>query len=240
MLARPFYDVVDEAQDAVQIAYPGFSSGSLSVRSTSRVGGGDIFFQRMLAGGGCRRFDLLAGYQFSRIDADVAIATLVQKEEEGGLDADDTVVDLTDIFDTSNSFHAAEFGFLGEYQRGPITWSLLAKVGLGNMRQRTRIVGSQVTLTAEEPAFVERHGLMALDTNSGVYKRDVFAVSPEIAFTGAYHLNHFIALTFGYSLIYWTNVAQPGDQIDTYINPSQITSELDGPARPVFPCRDAG
>ncbi len=49
-----------------------------------------------------------------------------------------TVIDMYDSFDTTNRYHAGEIGFLGEYDRGDITWSLLAKVGLGNMKQRTR------------------------------------------------------------------------------------------------------
>ena len=73
MLARPFYNVELDIPDAVLIAYPDFTSGSVSVRSTSRVGGGDVLYRRLFFQSGGRRLDLVAGYQFARIDADLAV-----------------------------------------------------------------------------------------------------------------------------------------------------------------------
>jgi hypothetical protein len=49
-----------------------------------------------------------------------------------------------------------------------------------------------------------------------------------------------MALSFGYSFIYWNHVVQPDSQIDRVINPTQITGQLVGPARPAFLDNDAG
>lgn len=44
-----------------------------------------------------------------------------------------------------------------------------------------------------------------------------------------------VAVTAGYTFMYWTGVARPGEQIDTVVNPSQIPpGTLNGPARPAF------
>ena len=137
-----------------------------------------------------------------------------------------------------NAYQAGEIGLWGHMDRGPVVWSLLAKVGLGNMSQRTVIGGQTYTHVPNLPPTTTNQGLLALSTNSGVFQRDVFTVSPELALSGAYRLNDCISLTFGYSFLFWNHVAQPSDQIDTSINPTQLTGGLTGPARPAFPARD--
>lgn len=239
VLARPIFNVELGIEDAVQLAYPNSLAGSVSVRNTSRVGGGDVFYRHLLFRDGCHRFDLIAGYQFARIDHDLSISSRLESIRTGGTIPIGTALEVTDLFDTRNTYHAGEIGLWGTYDQGPVTWSLLAKVGLGNMSQRTTIRGSTISTAAGGAPTMTDQGLLALDTNSGVFKRKVFAVSPELAFTGAYHLNDCIDLTFGYSFIYWTHVAQAGDQIDLSINPTQIDGALVGAARPEFPGNDS-
>ncbi|MFW6172082.1 MAG: BBP7 family outer membrane beta-barrel protein [Planctomycetota bacterium] len=234
VLARPFFNVEIGQEDAMQVAYPGSTTGFLSVGNTSRVSGGDVFYRRMVFESNRRRLDLILGYQFARIDTDLSITSQQQFVASGGTQPEGTEVRVSDSFDTRNSYHAGEIGLWGDYDRGPVTWSLLAKVGLGSMNQRTEIAGRTSTSVPQLAPTVTNQGLLALDTNSGIFKRNVFAVSPEVAFNGAYHLNEGIDLTFGYSFIYWNNVVQPASQIDRGVNPSQITGGLEGAARPAF------
>jgi hypothetical protein len=244
VLARPFFNVDTGLQEAVQIAFPDSSIGNISVRNTSRVGGGDVFFRRLFFTDGCRRIDLIAGYQFARIDTDLMISSNLEATPQnppGGIDIG-TTISVLDSFDTRNSYNAGLIGLWGTYDHGPITWSVLAKVGLGNMRQRTTITGQQVTTTPGPPPATDTvaQGLLALPTNIGIYKRTVFSVSPEIAFQGAYHLNNCIDVTFGYSFIYWTHVAQPGDQIDRSLDGQLLAGNGTDATRPAFPGNDSG
>ena len=187
-----------------------------------------MFFRRLLFRDDCRRIDLLAGYQFAKIDSDVLVASSRTSIRQEGSIPFGTVINMYDSFDTTNRYHAGEIGLLGEYDRGDITWSLLAKVGLGNMKQRTEIAGHTETRVPGQPVTTSEQGLLALGTNIGVYEQNSFTVSPEIQLTAAYHLNDCIDLTCGYSFIYWNHAAQPGLQIDEVINTTQITGATGG------------
>jgi hypothetical protein len=238
ILARPFYNLTLGEPDADVVAFPGITTGGISIRNSSQVGGGDLFFRRFLFGDDCHRVDLIAGYQFAKIDSELFVASNRTSIRSEGSIPFGTVIQMDDLFDTSNRYDAAEIGFLGEYDRGDITWSLLAKVGLGNMQQRTEIVGRTQTAVPGQQVNVSDQGLLALGTNIGVYEQRAFTVSPEIQLTAAYHIHNCIDLTFGYSFIYWNHVAQPGPQIDEVLNTTQITGSLVGDPRPAFPNRD--
>ncbi len=239
ILARPFYNLTLDEPDADVIVFPTFTTGSISVDNTSRVGGGDVFLRRWFCGDACRRFDLLIGYQFARIDSEVSVSSNRRSIRTEGSIPFGTVIQMTDLFDTTNSYHAGELGLLGEYDRGNITWSLLAKVGLGTMQQQTRISGSTTTAVPGQPVTTTNQGLLALGTNIGTYEQNAFTVSPELQLTAAYHLTSNLDLSVGYSFIYWNHVAQAGQQMDEILNTTQINGALVGAARPEFLNQDS-
>jgi hypothetical protein len=61
-----------------------------------------------------------------------------------------------------------------------------------------------------------------------------FCFSPEASLKLGYHVSQNLTVTVGYSVVYWSTVVRPGDQIDRTINPSQIDGALAGEARPIF------
>ena len=234
VLARPFNNVSKGQQDAFQIAYPGSFDGSISVQNTSNVSGGDAFYRRLLYSDGRHRLDIIGGYQFARLDSDLRISTQQTVIDSGGSIPFGTTIQVGDIFDTRNQYHAGEVGLWWIHDRGPFTYSVLAKVGLGNMNRRISISGSSTTTVPGLEPSTRQQGLLALSTNSGVYEQDKFVAVPEVALQGSYHLNQAISLTFGYTFIGFSQVAMPGDQIDFNVNPTQITGDLVGPANPTF------
>jgi hypothetical protein len=141
---------------------------------------------------------------------------------------------LTDVFDTSNEFHGAQIGFMSEFQGRCWRVNLLGKMALGSMQQQVMISGQSTTTVPGEIPINTNQGLLALNSNSGLYQRDVFAVVPELGVNLAYSIHPNIDLTFGYSLIYWSRVAQPGDQVNLLINPTQTAGNLVGAAQPDF------
>ena len=56
----------------------------------------------------------------------------------------------------------------------------------------------------------------------GRYTQNDFAVIPELGVTLGYDITERLRATVGYSFIYWSRVARPGDQIDMAVNPSYI------------------
>ena len=56
-----------------------------------------------------------------------------------------------------------------------------------------------------------------------------------------YRVTNRLSASLGYSLIWWYQVARPGDQIDPTVNPNLIPPEavpFTGPLRPEFRFRD--
>ncbi len=54
-------------------------------------------------------------------------------------------------------------------------------------------------------------GLLALDTNSGVYERDAFTIVPELDLSVMYNLCSKLSVSVGYSVIYWTDIVLASD-----------------------------
>ena len=100
------------------------------------------------------------------------------------------------------------------------------KVALGDMQQQTRINGVLASndFNGLGPVQTFPGGYFALPTNSGTYTRDRFAVVPEANLSVGYQVNRVISVFAGYSFLYLSNVARPGEQIDRVINPSQGTA----------------
>jgi hypothetical protein len=239
ILARPFYNLTLDEPDSDLVVFPTFTTGSIAVENTSRVGGGDVFLRRWLYGDDCRRVDFLIGYQFARIDSELRVSSSRRSIRTEGSIPFGTVLEMHDLFDTTNRYHAGELGLLGEYDRGKITWSLLGKLGLGTMQQQTRISGSTTTAVPGQPVVTTNQGLLALGTNIGTYDQNVFTISPELQLTAAYHLTANLDLSVGYSFLYWNHVAQAGQQVDEVLNTSQSSGALVGAPRPAFPARDS-
>ena len=65
-------------------------------------------------------------------------------------------------------------------------------------------------------------GQLALPSNMGTHSSQQFSVMPEIGFTLGYDLTPRLKATAGYTLLYWSNVARPGDQIDLNLDQGQF------------------
>lgn len=235
ILARPFYDVVFDTNSSDVVAYPGESTGRILVDTTSDVGGFDVFLRRLVYEDACRRVDFFGGYQYARIDESLTIySDRIVTRTAGGSLPFGTEIDLFDEFDARNTFSGGAIGLMAEYDRGPVTWHLLAKVGLGNMKQNVDIVGQTVIDVPGDPLDIRDAGLLAQPTNIGSYSQSVFSVSPEIDLKMAYHVNDCIDITAGYSFIFWNKVALAADQVDLGVNTTQLDGPLIGPPRPSF------
>jgi hypothetical protein len=82
-------------------------------------------------------------------------------------------------------------------------------------------------------------GLLAQTSNIGSRSRDRFTILPELGGRVGYQLTHNLKLKLGYTLIFWSNVVRPGDQIDLGVNPNQLPPAVGNvPARPEFVFRD--
>ncbi|MCU0715444.1 MAG: BBP7 family outer membrane beta-barrel protein [Pirellula sp.] len=225
VVMRPFFSTADNAQSTIAVQYPGSTSGSIAASITSDVYGGDVLFRKTIHQDHAGRFEFLAGYQMMRLEESLSLVSsstaLTNTPAPAG-----TVSILEDHFATSNRFHGAAFGLNTHLREG--CWSLgaMAKLGLGNVDREVRIRGaSQFTVPGNPPSTTtSTNGLLARNTNEGLYDTNTFVVSPEVAVTLGYRFTRGLEATVSYSFLTLPKAARVGDQLDP-----QLASNLGNP-----------
>ncbi len=241
ILARPYFNVSTDLQDAKLIAFPNVVDGSVSVEATTEFQSVEVLLRRMLTRDCNVRLDGLIGWRFNRLSDHLRISESTVSTDPGSIIPVGTTVDLFDRFDTMNRFHGAQLGLLLEERHRQWTLDTSIKVALGNTHSSVRIDGSTTTTVPSVAPVTSRGGLLALPTNIGLYEDNRFSVVPEFGIAVGYDLTCRLRATFGYTVIYWSNVARPGEQIDFGVNNSQFSGgPVTGEARPEFTWATSG
>jgi hypothetical protein len=228
VLAIPFFDLDAGQNESLLVAYPGLASGRIAVDGSSSVTGND-FYARFLWCRDCdSRLDFVTGWHFSRILDEVRIRSTSEVTETGGTIPIGTTTDVRDEFDASNQFHGAILGLVHEYECKCWSWQTMARVSLGNMRQRIRVDGRTRIAVPGDDAEVTAGGLFTSpDTNIGEFERDEFCAVTEVGVTLHYHVAPCTKLSIGYSFIHWSDVLRAGEQIDTVVGDDRPRLTLD-------------
>jgi hypothetical protein len=224
VLARPFFDTNSGAQDVILVALPGTTVGTIDITSKSTMLGNELNVRRALYADCCRRLDILAGYRFLQLNEGLAIdtnSTFTSSPPGSGIVVGTNILS-TDSFLTRNQFNGGQLGFVTEYYNGPWTLELRAKIALGNVSQRVTIDGATLVTVPGGGETASHGGLLALPSNIGSFSRNQFGVLPEFNVNLQYQLNPCWKLNVGYTIFALTNVARPGDQIDTRVDANQI------------------
>jgi hypothetical protein len=96
-------------------------------------------------------------------------------------------------------------------------------------------IDGSTTTTSNGNSATNAGGLLALPSNMGIYSESEFSFVPQVSMDLKCKIDCHLELSCGYSLLYWSDVARPGDQIDRSLNLSQLPpGPLVGPERPVF------
>jgi Putative beta barrel porin-7 (BBP7) len=241
-LANPFFNVNTGMADASLVTYPGIMSGAVSVEAPSFLQGADINFTTAVWQNEHIRLEALAGFRWVNLSEDLRIAntSLVQLAPQyAGLVPFDGNT-ISDNFELHNHFYGGQLGARFEFEHKRWTISLLGKVALGVSHQSANIHG--YTNIDTTPAIAQDGGLYAVSSNSGRFTQNAFAVVPEAGINLQFRLTDNIRLFAGYTFLYWSNVARPGDQVDTNVNlnfvPTSTTfGTAGGPNRPAFSFR---
>ena len=186
-------------------------SGDIHAVTQTDVLGAEGYLRYLLYGTPGWRLDLIGGYQFSRVDDNLNVNHVTFYDP--AIFAWSATAE--DNFNTVNRFHGGELGLLGEFGKGPIALSILAKVGLGNMNEVVTIAGRSSVTDMGGGTGYYRGGVLALPTNMGTYKQDKFAVIPETEIKLSLQLTRHWEATVGYDFIYWSTLALASDQIET-------------------------
>lgn len=219
ILARPFRDPASMTQEATLLAFLNFTGpGNVNITGNSNVLGGDFLYRWQAAQSITTKMDFLVGYQFSRIDEDFNINSFSTAINVPGIDGGTTFATSEQFF-ARNEFHAAQIGLAAAYVNCNWQVDLLAKIAFGNMRETVTIDG-QTTIVTPPPNSTTsmQPGPLAGSANSDRHVNDEFAVAPELGINCRYAITECLDLSFGYSFIYWSSIAQAGKQIDSMLN----------------------
>jgi hypothetical protein len=189
------------------------------------------------------QWELIGGFRFLDLDEHLKFTTVSTNVPPQMADVFTTI----DRFTTENDFYAGQIGARARYAWNRFGVEATGKIALGSMHEVTHIRGSLLTndFTNLGPVQAFPGGYLALPTNIGDYSSDRFAAAPEVGLNFDYHLGDHVRLFMGYTFLFVSSVARPGDEIDRVINPTQgpgftgvVPSVLTGAARPTFPAKD--
>lgn len=142
-----------------------------------------------------------------------------------------SIAGYADSFRTQNFFWGPQLGVRGGFHFGKLSADATLKVALGDTHEIVNVNGVSGGNIGGVPILANQ-GLYAQPTNIGRQTHDNFAVVPEVGFTVGYNFTQNFRAFVGYNFLYISSVARPGNQVDPYLNISQFTGPLVGPARP--------
>jgi hypothetical protein len=241
ILGRPFVDVTTTTQDVGIIALQNLSSGSVEVISSSRLQGAEINAMAKLPLGYGIHLTGLAGFRYLQLDENINVADNEAVSPQIVLIGGDSISTI-DKFAAHNRFYGGQIGVRGDYGYGRWSFAMSGKFALGGTQEVIRIQG-QTSVTSATGIVVYPAGFLALATNSGRFTQDEFAFVPEVNLTVGYQITDHLRAFVGYTFLYISSVARPGDSIDLGLNPSQIPLSLTngtlvGPVRPLASVHD--
>ena len=269
VLARPYLNAISGLEESELVSFPGLTSGSLLITSSSQFLGAqlngicNLFSSNCcsdnccptnccqtvgyLPGSGSQtgyRADMIAGLMYLNLNENLVITENIRflPTVLPPFDPNSTI-QVTDRFETRNNFYGGQVGVRGEWYSGGWFTNATGAIALGDTHQQVRIDGSTVFTSSGGTSVTQPGGLLALPTNMGTYSRDKFTVVPQVGLNVGRQLTSNLRVYVGYTLIYWSSVVRPGDQVDPVINTTQLPTPtgpgvLVGPARPAFAFHD--
>jgi hypothetical protein len=241
VIGVPFVDALPNTppfNNAFLVSETGVRSGSISSQATTNnIIGAEAFTEIMMMRDSRRRVDLVAGYQFLRLDDSFALNTNAQY-----IDPFDprfgTTITTSDRFTAHNQFHGGQLGLRGRMARGQWSLNTLGVVSIGNMNQQVIIAGNNTVTFGG--ASTTPGGIFSQPTNIGTHTQNRFAFLPQLNANLNYHVTPNLSFHIGYNIIWISNVALTGDHIDTTINETQFFggNANPNPARPHFVFND--
>ena len=245
-LVIPFFRVDQSREGRLTIANPDEFFGDVRESLTNSMHGAELNLARRIGAGGRFRLDALGGVRYLRLRETLSLAG-----SSVALGIPD-VFDVTDVFETTNRFYGAQAGMRVEYTADRWFAQATAKVALGVMRQSLDVTGTLYTNDFNDFGVPQTFlgGVFAQPSNIGHHHRDRFAVVPEVDMKLGYRLTSWASLFVGYTFLYASSVARPGNQIDRSVNTTQGMAfqppqtpapslTLEGPARPAARIRDS-
>jgi hypothetical protein len=180
-------------------------AGAAAADFSSEFWGAEFNFRRNLCEGDCCTWDGILGFRHVGVNESLRLA------QTSTLLATGETLAITDRFSTANRFYGPQIGLLGECRWRRFYVDGNFKLALGVNRQTVVIDG---LATDSAIPIVVASGSLAQRSNIGQYSRNVFSAVPEIGFHVGMNITENLRVYAGYTLLCWSNVAQPGEQVN--------------------------
>lgn len=239
-LFLPYYDVNLNREALTEISLSPVYAGSATVELSNRMMGAEANATYALDSARPWDVGLIGGFRWLQLKESYTIGTSSPFIPPGPANS---IWQTTDRFAASNNFYGAQFGARARYDSDSWFATGLLKVGLGAMVQSVDVSGSLLTNDFNNFGAAQTFpgGYFALPSNIGGHSRTVFAVVPEVGLNVGYRFTPAASVYLGYSFLYASSVARPGNQVNRNINTTQTTSWTEdthptptGPAQPSF------
>jgi hypothetical protein len=163
------------------------------------------------------RLDFLGGFRYLQLDETL-------HAEQDFISADQSELDTwDDEFHTHNHFYGGQIGARAEWVWDRLVVDVSGKVALGVTNQQVALNGglTRAIATPGMDAFGNpvQNVQVVQGSNSGLlaqpdsYSCNHFTVVPEVNLDVGYQFTRWFRATLGYSFLYWSSVARPGDQV---------------------------
>jgi Putative beta barrel porin-7 (BBP7) len=238
-LLLPFFDVNRNREDITEISFAPVYSGTAKVELTNSMMGAEANASWSIASEHPWDVGILGGFRWLQLKERYTITT----SSPANPPQDRDIWNTSDSFDTHNNFYGTQFGARARYDKDRWFAGGALKLAVGAMVQSVDVDGSLVTndfsTTGATQSFAG--GYFALPTNIGNHSRTVFAVVPEVQLNVGFRITPAASIFAGYSFLYASSVARPGNQINRNINTTQSvayvgdpSASLKGSAQPAF------
>lgn len=239
LLAFPFINANSAAEDSTLIASPGFFAGTARLTVTDFLQGFDANLLYNINNSGGVRFDLLGGFRYLNLQENLSFVT----DSPNVFPNPPAFFHTFDQFNASNNFYGGQIGGRISYDNTRIFMNATGKLALGSTFEMLSVNGGTTTNAG---GFASAPGAyLSQPTNLGSQTVSQFAIIPEMNLNFGIRLNPWASFMVGYSFLYVSSVARPGDQLDRVINTTQAPAitgnfpgSLAGPARPALNIRD--
>ncbi|MGO8750124.1 MAG: BBP7 family outer membrane beta-barrel protein [Thermoguttaceae bacterium] len=223
ILARPFFNVLTNAQDSFPVAFPSQYTGNVDIAVGNELASLELLYRRAMLKEGDFRLDFLAGYRYGWFSENLFVGETLTATAPPVAGP----VTYLDRFSADNRFNGVEMGF--DMQTRAYRWSLdmAWKLAMGDTFSRVFVEGRTNGLPVG--------GILALPSNMGTFEQNNFSVIPELDLTLGYDITPRLKVTVGYSFFYWSQVGRPGNQVDTNLNPNQFPGQVPPPSGPASP-----
>ena len=241
VLATPFFNTNTGQPDSSLVTFPGILSGQVAVEAPSFLQGAEVNLSATFSKGERYRLEGLAGFRYVNLNEGLSIESTslvtLAPQYVGLVPFDGNTITVRDTFETRNQFYGGQVGARAEMHHKRWTLDILTKIAFGVSHETVHILG--FTGIDTQPTTITNAGLLAVSSNSGQFSRNSFAVVPEASINLYFQLTDHLKVFAGYTFLYWSHIARPGDQVDINVNPNLVPTSMTfgaagGPARPAF------